>query len=108
MGEKSCYIFSLNLVYNFLQDKKIIPFILAGAGPANQLIGHNINSSVIYILVNAGAGLKLFTSNRFAVQLEYRFQYNDGRDVTISINGTKTHVHFIHHSTLIGISFFLK
>lgn len=104
---KMGYILSCNLAYNFTSKKKTVPFVLAGFGISNSLpFYHNVVfwglEDTTFKIINAGAGLKLFSSKNFAFRVEYRLQhYFGGGDES---DGTT----YTYHYGLVGISVFLK
>lgn len=109
---KMGYILSCNVSYNITPSGKTVPFVLAGVGISNTsplpqgdvLWG---DKDVIYTLINAGAGLKLFLSKTAAIRLEYRFQYYFRGEVG-DIKGTYSTYYKTCHYILVGISIFLK
>lgn len=100
------YVLSCNLAYHFTPDQKRVPFILAGFGLSNAMpFFHNVVTTGMkdrtYKVINAGAGIKLFTGKCFAVRLEYRFQH-------FFAGGGELDIKYTYHYGLVGISVFLK
>lgn len=83
-GSDPAYVLNANLCYNFLLEKKSIPFLLIGYGIANTTPFFNVpfgKTDFKIGVFNIGAGLKIFIDNNVAIRLEYRFQKYSGDDV---------------------------
>ncbi len=81
------YMLSGNLVYNFLNNVKTIPFLLAGYGIANTIPVYNIpiySAGSMTGVLNLGFGIKSFISDNIALRGEYRFQRFSGQQKTYS------------------------
>lgn len=85
------FVLSGNLAYNFSSrnpNNKIVPFISGGLGISNTIIflpniAYEGAEDTFWTILNAGAGVKLFVTERIAVRWEYRFQrFFESRDVT--------------------------
>jgi opacity protein-like surface antigen len=64
-----------NISYNFKGSKKLVPFILGGAGIGNgpQAFSFVSDSDLKFTAINFGAGIKWFVSDSAAIRIEYRF-----------------------------------
>ena len=77
------YVFSGNVVYNFLQAGKGVPFILVGYGVANSvpLFGLPVVTPGFTVgVLNLGAGVKVYLLEDVALRIEYRYQNFSGED----------------------------
>jgi opacity protein-like surface antigen len=83
-----------NISYNFKGSKKLVPFILGGAGIGNgpQAFSFVSDSDRKFTAINFGAGIKWFVGDSAAIRIEYRFikysdeyGYNDRTDNNIYI-----------------------
>lgn len=71
-----------NISYNFKGSKKLVPFILGGAGIGNgpQAFSVVSDSDRKFTAINFGAGIKWFVGDSAAIRTEYRFiKYSDER-----------------------------
>jgi len=103
-----------NLAYNFsIPQSHITPFVLVGYGTGNaipffqRLIFRSSDKLNISVL-NIGAGLKFFVTERIALRTEYRYQrYNQERTYGFGSFSftTKTTTNF--HNVFFGFSIFM-
>ncbi len=69
-----------NISYNFKGSKKLVPFILGGAGIGNgpQAFSSVSDGGRRFTAINFGAGIKCFVGDSAAIRIEYRFiKYSD-------------------------------
>jgi len=113
-GTPPSFSLSGNIAYNFRIPKShFTPFVLAGYGVGNaiplfqRLLGRSSDKLDITVL-NVGAGLKIFISERIALRTEYRYQ-RYSRESTFNSGSfsstTNTVVNF--HNVFFGFSIFL-
>jgi outer membrane beta-barrel protein len=78
----------IDAVWNFSPGKRLVPYVVAGAGYAranldDPILG-TVNGQPVRIdddsgfTLNAGVGAKYFVNDRFLVRLEARYRYLDG------------------------------
>lgn len=104
-NEPPAFSLSANFAYNFtIPNSRVRPFLLVGYGIGNgipsfeRLIFRSSNKLDIPVL-NAGAGLKLFVTERIALRTEYRFQrYNASQYSTKYVSN--------YHNVFFGFSVF--
>jgi len=73
--------FLANIAQNFKVSKKIIPFILGGAGFGNGTRFYDVtfDQDMNVMALNFGAGVKLLFNNTAALRIEYRYTWYSGR-----------------------------
>lgn len=82
-------LFLANISQNFKASKKIIPFILVGAGFGNGTTFYDVtfDQGMNVYAVNFGAGMKLLFNRTAALRIEYRFTWYSGRRTEFDIWG---------------------
>jgi len=76
-GLSPVYMFNGNVIYNFITNKRSIPFVLIGYGIANTFpfINWPLKEKDFNVgVLNAGIGVKIFLEKGPAFRIEYRFQ----------------------------------
>jgi len=77
-GSDAAFLVNLNGAYNFLMQKKFVPYVLAGLGLGNgfSYIGLvNGNSDVHSFALNLGGGVKYLVGNAAAFHAELRYTH---------------------------------
>jgi opacity protein-like surface antigen len=79
--------FDVDAIWQFDTNARLVPYVLAGVGYARADLDKSIrgtaNGRVVSIAddsgftLNAGAGVKYFTTDRFVIRLEARYRYLD-------------------------------
>ncbi len=114
-GTEPSLSLSGNLAYNFTVPKsRVTPFVLIGYGTGNavpflQRLLFRSSDELNISLLNLGAGVKIFVTERVALRTEYRFQ-RFSREETFgsgSFQGTLKEVNKFHH-LFFGFSVFLR
>jgi hypothetical protein len=77
-GDDAAFLASLNLAYNFLMQKKLVPYVLAGFGLGNgfSYVGIVEGSSGTHATaLNFGAGAKYLVGTAAAFRAELRYSH---------------------------------
>jgi opacity protein-like surface antigen len=113
-GTEPSFSLSGNLAYNFdIPKSRVTPFVLIGygtgnAGPFFQRLLFRTSDKFNVSLLNLGAGVKVFVTERVALRTEYRFQ-RFSREESFgsgSFRDTLKEVNQFHH-LFFGFSAFL-
>jgi hypothetical protein len=106
------YMFNGNISYNFISEKRGVPFVLVGYGIANTIPFFGVpftRTSFMINVLNVGVGLKVFLHDDVAIRVEYRFQAFNGEGEESSY-GYYSYSHKVEtqvHSVQFGFSVLL-
>jgi hypothetical protein len=77
-GDDAAYLVNLNVAYNFLMKKKLVPYVLAGFGLGNGFSYVGVvegSSDINSTAMNLGAGAKYLVGTAAAFHAELRYTY---------------------------------
>ncbi len=101
-----------NISYNFINEGKGIPFVLAGYGLANTVPFFNVplvRTDFGVSVLNLGGGVKAFLSEDVAIRFEYRYQKftGEGEEVNLGYFSYSQKVDARIHIVQFGLSVLL-